>query len=217
MDRHQDLILLYRGAEADLFVSKLGPWDVVVKQRIRKKYRNSQLDKRIRKERTVKEAVVLREARKTGARTPVVLSVDPSKHSIIMTRVRGIAARDSLDNLDIQATHNVFRELGRQVGLLHQGGIVHGDLTTSNIIITNGNIPSILDFGMSSHSFESEDRGVDIHLLRRSIATSHAVDAESCSRAVSLGYTRAMGQKEASSTFRKTAEIARRGRYFAIR
>ncbi len=212
-----DGVLFYRGAEADLFLSRLGPWNTVIKQRVRKSYRTTELDGRIRRERTIREALALHEAKRAGTRAPVVLSLDAEKHSIVMTRVEGTPARDGLDRMGLRASQLVFRELGRQVALLHQGGIVHGDLTTSNIVIAQGNLPFILDFGMSSYSSEAEDRGVDLHLLKRSIATSHAIDAESCSKAVWLGYREVLGPTEASKSFRKTREIARRGRYFALR
>ncbi len=207
----------YRGAEADLFLSTLGPWDVVVKQRVRKRYRDPELDKRIRRERTAREATALHEAKKVGVRTPTVLDVDVERCSITMTWLEGGLARDDLDKMEHESSLKVFRELGRQVGLLHVNGMVHGDLTTSNIIITAGDIPYILDFGMSSRSMEAEDRGVDLHLLKRSIATSHAVDPDRYLRAVSTGYKTTAGVKEALASFRRAAEIARRGRYFAIR
>ncbi len=212
-----DEVLFYRGAEADLYFSKLGPWNTVIKRRVRKNYRAPELDARIRRERTIKEATALHEAKRAGVRSPVLLSLDVEKHSIVMTRVEGTAARDGLDRLNQRANQAVFRELGRQVALLHQGGIVHGDLTSSNIIIAQENVPFILDFGMSSYSSEAEDRGVDLHLLKRSIATSHAIDTESCSKEVWAGYREVLGANEASRSFRKTAEIARRGRYFALR
>ena len=209
--------LLHRGAEADLFLSKLGSWDVVVKQRVRKDYRNPVLDDRIRRERTAREATALHEAKKAGVRAPSVLAVDLDRHSITMTRVVGLLARDNLDKMSPETSTRVLQELGRQIGLLHMEGIVHGDLTTSNIIISEGDIPFTLDFGMSSRSFETEDRGVDLHLLKRSIATSHTVNPDHCAKAVLRGYRVSAGLREAGLSFRKAAEIARRGRYFAIR
>lgn len=209
--------LIHRGAEADLFLSKFGNWDTVVKRRIPKSYRDPRLDDRIRKERTTKEAIALHEARKGGVRTPVVLSVDLEKTTIVMTYVKGILARDNLDKVSGLGRLVIFRELGRLIGLLHSGGIVHGDLTTSNIIVTKGNTPFLLDFGMSSRSNEMEDRGVDLHLLRRSITTTHAVDESSCWRELSKGYRKTLGLGEALGSFRKATEIAKRGRYFALR
>jgi len=209
--------LFHRGAEADLYVSRVGAWDLVVKRRTRKKYREQELDNRIRRARTAREATALHEARRAGVRTPIVLLVDLEKTTIVMTYVKGLLARDSLELGGSRSTLGIFRELGRQIGLLHSSGIVHGDLTTSNIIVTGRDTPFILDFGMSSWSTEIEDRGVDLHLLKRSLATTHVVDEESSSREVSKGYKEVLGPRKTRETFRKAAEIAKRGRYFALR
>lgn len=209
--------LFHRGAEADLYVSRVGAWDLVVKRRTRKKYREQELDNRIRRARTAREATALHEARRAGVRTPIVLLVDLEKTTIVMTYVKGLLARDGLERGSSRSILRIFRELGRQIGLLHSGGIVHGDLTTSNIIVAGRDTPFILDFGMSSWSTEIEDRGIDLHLLRRSLATTHVVDEESSSRAVSNGYKEILGPRKERETFRKAAEIARRGRYFALR
>lgn len=209
--------LLHRGAEADLYLSRVGAWDIVVKKRTRKKYRDPELDNRIRRARTAREAAALHEARKAGVRTPIVLLLDLEKTTIVMTYVKGLLARDNLEKVNSRNNLAIFRELGRQIGLLHSGGIVHGDLTTSNIIVTGRDTPLILDFGMSSWSTEIEDRGVDLHLLKRSMATTHAVDEESSSRAFSRGYREILGPMKTRETFRKAAEIAKRGRYFALR
>jgi TP53 regulating kinase-like protein len=210
-------VLLHRGAEADLYLSRMGRWDTVVKRRIRKRYRHPELDSRIRRERTAKEATVLHEARKLGVRTPVVLSVDLEATSIVMTHVKGALARDSLERVGDRSSLAFLAELGRQVGLLHSGGIVHGDLTTSNIIIVRRSTPFLLDFGLSLRSSDDEDRGVDLHLLKKSLAATHVVEEKSSSKIVSRGYKEILGPKEAHGALSKAAEISRRGRYFALR
>ncbi len=209
--------LLHRGAEADLYLSTLGPWEVIVKKRVNKSYRIGELDTRIRKERTVREASVLHEAKKAGVRSPALLDIDLEDYAITMSYIRGKLARDSLDQLEGATRLRLFRDVGRQIGLLHLGELVHGDMTTSNIIISEAQTPFILDFGMAHHSLEPEDRGTDLHLLHRSIATSHVIDTGSCLRALSKGYRETAGAMQAKRSFAKAAEIARRGRYFALR
>lgn len=209
--------LLHRGAEADLYLSTLGPWEVIVKRRVSKSYRIGELDTRIRRERTVKEASALHEAKKAGVRTPTVLNIDLEDYAITMSYIRGRLARESLDQLDETSRSRLFRDIGRQMGLLHLGGLVHGDMTTSNIIISENQTPFILDFGMAHHSLEPEDRGTDLHLLRRSITTSHGIDVEEPLRALLKGYRETAGAIQARLSFAKAAEIARRGRYFALR
>src|SRR6266704_3624837 len=198
---------LHRGAEADLFLSELPPWKAVVKRRVRKAYRNEELDAKIRKERTVKESSAIRDAKIAGARTPSILGLDLERCSIIMTFVDGSVARDAIDTMSNSSRLTLLEELGRQVGFLHSAGIVHGDLTTSYII----------HFGMATKSSEPEDRGTDLHLLQRSLIATHALDATSSFKRVAKGYREATGEETTRSSLRKAAEIARRGRYFAIR
>jgi len=212
-----ELYPLHRGAEADLFLSELPPWRAVVKRRVRKAYRHEELDAKIRKERTVKEASAIRDAKIAGARAPSILGLDLERFSIIMTFVEGLVARDAIDMMSDSQRLSLLEELGRQVGFLHSAGIVHGDLTTSNIIVPSDGNPFIIDFGMAARSSEPEDRGTDLHLLQRSLIATHALDAASSFKRVAKGYRESAGEKTAESSLRKAAEIARRGRYFAIR
>jgi TP53 regulating kinase and related kinases len=207
---------LHRGAEADLFVSQLPPWKVVVKRRIRKSYRNEQLDEGIRKERTVRESSVMHESKLAGARTPSILGLDLEHSSIIMTFVEGSLARNVVDTMSEFERNSLLEELGRQVGYLHSAGIVHGDLTTSNVILSNDARPFLIDFGMGERSLAPEDFGTDLHLLQRSLSATHALDPANSLRKVANGYREIIG-KDAEPNLRKAVEIARRGRYFAIR
>lgn len=212
-----DMYRFHRGAEADLFLTEVGPWKAVVKRRVRKKYRIPQLDQRIRSERTIREANALRDAKKAGVRAPSVLSVNLGDFTIVMSFVEGETARSCLDQLPRREQAGVLYEIGQQIGALHETGLVHGDMTTSNIIISRSGLPFILDFGMSSYSSDPEDRGTDLHLLQRSISTSHALDSRRSEKLIREGYRRELGDKAASISFLKQKEIARRGRYFAIR
>ena len=134
-----------------------------------------------------------------------------------MTFVDGLVARDAIDTMKDSRRHHLLEELGRQVGFLHSAGIVHGDLTTSNIILPDDGKPFIIDFGMATKSSEAEDRGTDLHLLQRSLIATHALEATSSFKRVAKGYREAAGEETTRSSLRKAAEIARRGRYFAIR
>src|SRR3989442_4396095 len=208
---------LHRGAEADLSLATIGPWRVVVKRRIKKKYRNPSLDEQIRHDRTISEASRIHEAKTAGARVPSIVGIDIENNAIVMTHLAGIVARECLDDMDSNEARKLLRSVGAQIGLLHTSGIVHGDLTTSNVIVSPSRAPFIVDFGMSRCSVEPEDRGVDLHLLQRSIVASHRQDTSSMINATIRGYERTAGEKIATSTWRKAREIPRRGRYFAIR
>lgn len=207
----------YKGAEAELSALTINSQSAVMKHRVVKKYRNPNLDSRIRKERTLTEATVLQEAKRAGVRVPSILGVDPETDSIVMVRIAGPVLRDSLDGMSRIDANSVFRSLGEQVGRLHRAGIVHGDLTTSNVILPTPGMPFLVDFGMARHSVEPEDRGVDLHLLQRSLTASHTRNAASITKHLLQGYRQGAGEKTAKSTLAKTREISRRGRYFAIR
>lgn len=212
-----DARLIHRGAEADLYSSEFAQWKVVIKKRVKKGYRDSGLDEEIRRERTVREASALHENRRAGVRTPTLFAVDLESSSITMSFLEGQVARDGLDGTTGSIVKEIFYELGVQMGRLHGNRLVHGDLTTSNIILVGNKIPFLIDFGMSSYSEEPEDRGVDLHLLQRSLLTSHALDSRSCVKAAFQGYRKTLGSIEANETLRKQVQISRRGRYFAIR
>jgi TP53 regulating kinase and related kinases len=212
-----DMQRFHRGAEADLFLTEIGPWKAVVKRRVRKKYRIAKLDQRIRSERTIREANALRDAKRAGVRAPSVLSVDMEDFAIAMSFVDGEIARSCLDQLPRREQTSVLYEIGQQIGALHEAGLVHGDMTTSNVIISRNGLPFMLDFGMSSHSTDPEDQATDLHLLQRSISTSHVLDSRRSEKPIREGYRREFGDKQASITFLRQKEIARRGRYFAIR
>src|SRR2546421_8059463 len=212
-----DLQPLHRGAEADLFLSQLPPWKVGVKRRVQKAYRHEQLDASIRKERTIKESSTIRDGKVAGARLPSIVGLDIERSTIIMTFIDGLLARDSIDAMSNARRVSLLEELGRQVGFLHSAGITHGDLTTSNIIVPDDVKPFLIDFGMARKSTDHEDYGTDLHLLQRSLIATHALDATSSLRRIAKGYREVAGEEMAKSSLRKAAEIARRGRYFAIR
>ena len=207
----------YRGAEAELYYSTFHPWKTVIKHRVRKAYRNSSLDDKIGRERTLTEASILHEAKAAGARVPSIIRIELETNTIMMTQIEGTVARQALDKMKLKEATKIFRSLGNQIGLLHAAGIVHGDLTTSNVIVTPSGAPFIVDFGLSRRSLEPEDMGVDLHLLQRSIVASHIQDNSTLINAMIEGYRQSAGEKIARSTLAKTREIARRGRYFAIR
>ncbi len=207
----------HRGAEAELLLSKIDTWRVVMKRRASKKYRRESLDQKIRRERTYAEASLLHEAKVAGVSVPSIIGIEQQTNSIVMTHVEGSVVRDCLDTMNRRNAMRLFESLGSEVGLLHAAGIVHGDLTTSNVVVTPSGQPFIVDFGLSRRSVEAEDRGVDLHLLQRSIAASHLRDTSPLIKAMARGYGRTAGEKVLRSSLAKAREIARRGRYFAIR
>ena len=100
-------------------------------------YRHPILNKKLTRQRLGMEVKGMMKARKLGIRTPTVLLVDTETNSIIMDRVEGITVKDWLrkGKYTEEELGRVLSAIGTQVAAMHDGSLVHGDLTTSNIII----------------------------------------------------------------------------------
>ena len=120
--------ILKKGAEADVYISSWNGKKSVLKIRKEKKYRNSSLDTRIRKQRTIREAQIISHVKSFGISTPLIYFVNYKNFSIYMQFVKGKLIRD----MDENSIPKICLQIGKIVGKLHQNGIMHGDLTTSN-------------------------------------------------------------------------------------
>ncbi len=208
----EGLRLVAKGAEADLWLDP--DWNGVralVKRRGEKKYRNPELDREIRRSRTIREASIIHRAKEAGVPTPVIYQVDPESATIVMEFVDGDRVRDIVDSLEAGERRSLFRLIGVMAGRLHGAGIVHGDLTTSNIIRTPDRIVFI-DFGLSEVSRETEKRGVDLNLMQRMLTSTHFRHTGELFAAFQEGYRSALGA-EAGEALERMEEIAKRGRY----
>ena len=58
---------------------------------------------------------------------------------------------------------------------MHEAKIVHGDLTTSNMLLRNSqpNHLVMIDFGLSYTTSLAEDMAVDLYVLERAILSTH--------------------------------------------
>jgi TP53 regulating kinase-like protein len=150
------------GAEAIIYKEKN-----IVKDRIKKSYRIPEIDEKLRKFRTRRESKVLEKLEQLGFDAPKLVKTD--KTSIIeMEFIDGPKIRDVLDN----DPEDLVREIGEKVAILHNNDIVHGDLTTSNMIL-KGKKVILIDFGLSKFSDKIEDKAVDIHLFRQALESKH--------------------------------------------
>lgn len=202
--------VLYRGAESIIFLSTWEGQKVLVKERIKKRYRIEQIDQKIRKYRTRKETRLLTEARKHGVPTPKILHVDEASCKIIMEFVDGKRVKELLNSADNATVGRVCFEIGRQIGKLHAGGIIHGDLTTSNMILKDDKV-YFIDFGLGEFSGRIEDQGVDMNLLYEALKSTHFKILDTCWNEILSGYKKEY--KDANMVLKKIEEIERRGRY----
>ncbi|MCX8150083.1 MAG: Kae1-associated kinase Bud32 [Candidatus Bathyarchaeota archaeon] len=217
MDEVNSEVLFKKGAEASLF---LGNWHgkrVVIKRRLSKKYRPDKLDLAIRTYRTVHEPQLMHEAKVAGVPTPAVFMVDVQTSTIIMEFIEGYQVKRALDGFSQSERHKVCFKIGSLIGKLHLHDLIHGDLTTSNMILTSYSNVFFLDFGLGEKSSELEARGVDLHLLKRALESTHFKVAEECFQSVLQGYREVVGAVAAEELLEKIREIERRGRYVTER
>lgn len=206
------------GAEAVLLKIDWFGLPAIKKVRISKNYRNPLLDRVIRSRRTVLESRLLMEAHIRGVPTPVIYDVKPQEYSIIMEYVDGVKLRDILKDLPLERQLDVFFDIGYYSGILHENGICHGDLTTSNILyVKQLDKICFIDFGLGTFSRELEDIGVDIHLFLRSLESVHYNVVDKAFPNFLEGYKSVRGEKETLNALRKVKEIRSRGRYVAER
>ncbi|MGD2200798.1 MAG: Kae1-associated kinase Bud32 [Candidatus Bathyarchaeota archaeon] len=207
----EGLKLIAKGAEADLWLDP--DWNgvsAVIKKRGVKKYRVVELDHHIRRSRTVKESTIIHRAKEAGVPTPLLYNLNLEDAIIVMEYVEGERVREIVDRLNSVERVALFREIGEKAGLLHGAGIVHGDLTTSNIILSGDRVVFI-DFGLSEMSWETEGRGVDLNLMYRMLTSTHFEYTEELFEAFELGYRGTL--EDAGEALKRMEEIARRGRY----
>lgn len=210
-------VLIKKGAEASIY---LGEWcgrKVIFKKRLPKKYRLPELDRAIQIQRTKHEPQMIHKAKEVGVPTPIVLMVDLEEATVIMEYVEGKRIKDILNDLADEERTRICLQIGRLIGRLHKNGIVHGDLTTSNMILTPEGKIVLIDFGLSEQSMDIESWGVDLHLIKRALASTHYKYANECFNAIIEGYKEEMGPNSTKGVLNRVAEIERRGRYIAER
>ncbi|MCC7573215.1 MAG: Kae1-associated kinase Bud32 [Candidatus Methanofastidiosum sp.] len=211
-------MILKKGAEADLYLEDFKDvfgfdfYDekVVTKKRVKKNYRIKEIDDMIRGFRTVKEAKIINKAKLSGVHSPALYLVDLKEKSIVMEYIDGIRLKEYFSSKGLDK--EIGFHIGKSVGYMHKAGIVHGDLTTSNMILSNGKV-YFIDFGLSEESEEIEKQGIDIHLLRQALESTHFDISEELFRAVLEGYSNVIGNEKKDEILQRIEQIEKRGRY----
>jgi TP53 regulating kinase-like protein len=203
--------LIKKGAEGDIFLTRYENTVAILKTRKKKQYRNQILDDKIRKSRTVRESTILSEVKKFGVRTPLVYQVNHNDCTILMQQIKGNVVRDLTGNKLISAC----REIGKITGTLHKNGIMHGDLTTSNFILSNGKIYTI-DFGLSQRTAKIEDHAVDLRLFKEILNSAHVSMMKSLWSSFLKGYRSTVGYDRYNQILNHVSVIEGRGRYAQV-
>jgi len=203
--------LIAKGAEADLVLMEWNGLTALAKRRNPKKYRHPELDRRMRRTRTKIEADIIHRAKLNGVPTPLLYQVDPEEAVIVMEYVDGVKVRDAVDEMTEADRRQLFKRIGVYAGRLHGAGVIHGDLTTSNIL-KRGERLVFIDFGLAEVSVEVEKRGVDLNLMDRMLTSTHYRHREELLAVFLEGYREVLGA-EADDAVTRMEEVARRGRY----
>jgi TP53 regulating kinase-like protein len=210
------------GAEAIIYLTKDKEGkDIVIKERIPKSYRLAEIDNELRKSRTNREAKVIQSM---PVAAPKLYYVDNKTMKIEMEYIDGEKLSDVLEKKDYK---RICNEIGRMVAEMHSKDMIHGDLTTSNMILASGtkdkshNITQnktnqkiekqkkdsvyFIDFGLSFFSTKTEDKAVDLHLLRQALESRHYTIFEESFKEVLLGY-------DDKEVIKKLEDVEKRGR-----
>ncbi|MBW2993554.1 Kae1-associated serine/threonine protein kinase [Candidatus Woesearchaeota archaeon] len=190
-----------KGAEATIRLHE----KQIIKDRQRKSYRLSEIDERLRKFRTRREAKVLNKLEEINFPAPKLHAMCDRAMQIRMELVQGNKLRDILYKDPL----NLGRELGRKIGILHANNIIHGDLTTSNMILDKE--IRLIDFGLSFFSQKEEDKAVDLHLLRQALESKHHKVWEDCFREALEGYKETNPEHEL--ILNRLTKVESRGRH----
>jgi TP53 regulating kinase-like protein len=200
--------LLKKGAEADIYLTLWNGKKSILKIREKKDYRNPLLDKRIREHRTIRESSIISDVKSFGIRSPLVYYVDTNKCKIYMQYISGTLVRDLIKNSVIKAC----KEIGKIVGTLHNNGIMHGDLTTSNFIVMNGKV-FVIDFGLAQRTDKVEDHAIDLRLFKEILNSAHADIMEKSWASFLNGYKSVVGESRQKRVLTQVSVIESRGRY----
>ena len=224
--------IISRGAEAILL--QISP-SVLLKHRTKKSYRLSRLDEKLRRLRTKREANLLQKASKLIP-TPELFSSD-NKEKIEMQFIKGKKLSEHLDSLPNSLS--ICQTIGKQIAKLHDADIIHGDLTTSNIILsTNRQPPTIgtisktstrrvewirdsfgiskerklyfIDYGLGFSSRKIEDKAVDLHLIKQALEAKHFKHFKEFFAEILKGYKTSPNAEQVLSRLQK---VELRGRY----
>lgn len=195
--------ILFQGAEAKIILDKKN----IIKNRIEKKYRHPQLDEKIRKSRTKAETKLLTKASLIIDSPKPLESQDFDK--IIMPFIEGEKLSDNLNKFDLKKQKEIFKVIGRDVSKLHKNSIIHGDLTTSNMILKKNSV-YLIDFGLGYISHRYEDKAVDLHLLKQALEAKHFQNWKILWETLEKEYSKSTDGKKTLEQLRK---VESRGRY----
>ncbi|KAI0283488.1 kinase-like domain-containing protein [Russula brevipes] len=213
---------------------------LLLKHRFSKRYRHATLDGSLTRARVAGEARAILRCLRWGVSVPGLRFVDAANGVLGIEWVNGKSVRRLLgsgdegeevdgdgdgdgDDDDDQAAEEEGRlaeyqvskdalmaMVGAEIAKMHLADIIHGDLTTSNMMVRHPSSIVLIDFGLAYTSCLAEDKAVDLYVLERAFASTHP-ESSPLFGAVLEGYRRKMGD-EWTVIGRRLEEVRLRGR-----
>jgi TP53 regulating kinase-like protein len=197
--------IIAKGAEAILIKKEA---DILVKRRIEKGYRLKEIDEKLRKLRTRQEARLLEKAFKV-TNVPKIISVNETNKEVIMQFIEGQKLSQDLSSFPLKKQEEICQKIGEEVAKFHDINIIHGDLTTSNMILKDDKI-FFIDFGLGFVSSRPEDKAVDLHLLKQALEAKHFQHFKVLFEKVLEGYKKSENREK---VLKQLEKVEKRGRY----
>ncbi|KAI0781668.1 kinase-like domain-containing protein [Irpex lacteus] len=219
--------------------------DVLLKYRFHKGYRHPSLDISLTKARVAGEARALVKCLRADVNVPSVRMVDAAEGVLGIEWIDGKSIRfllgggaedeeveevDEADDVEEDpteeedalleynvSTDEVMAMIGTEIAKMHLADVIHGDLTTSNMMLRHPtSSPSkkaelvLIDFGLAYVSTLVEDKAVDLYVLERAFSSTHPA-SEPLFSGVLKAYEHRMG-KEWKATSKRLDDVRLRGR-----
>jgi len=196
--------IIQSGAEA-ILIERDGQ---LIKRRIKKGYRIKEIDDKLRKLRTRKEGKILERAGKVIS-CPKVIKIDDKDMEIVMEFIDGKKLSRELNNFELKEQKEICKKIGQEVAKLHELDIIHGDLTTSNMILREGKV-YLIDFGLGFENGKIEDKAVDLHLIKQALEAKHFEHHKELYKKILEGYEE---YKDSKKVLVQLEKVELRGRY----
>ena len=155
----------------------------MAKTRPVKKYRLPELDKKLGQSRTNREVKMMKRCAEAGIRVPEVFYVDKKNRRFFMEFLNGVTVKAYLfENMKGKETSDQGKDVAVQIGeaiaIMHDNRLIHGDLTTSNLMLLPKKDDdklqlAVIDFGLGSFDRKEETKAVDLYVLERAFNSTH--------------------------------------------
>jgi len=193
--------IIKQGAESIIYLDG----DKIIKDRLKKGYRINEIDEKLRKFRTKREVNLLNKVKFA----PKVFDFSDKNMKIEMEFIDGKLIKNILDEINSNERKKICKKIGENIAELHDNDIIHGDLTTSNMILKEDKV-FFIDFGLGFVSKKYEDKAVDLHLLKQALESKHYQHCDECFESILEGYKKG---KEFSEVMKRLEKVEKRGRY----